>query len=144
MVRHFLTRRQTAIVAIAITPLLAAAWPLHNNIEVISKRNIGIAREAVPNTMHHVLISWGKEQRHTAQVRAHDHTVLAARRRLGYTAEELIGQPVYSLIPHHNPEDRHPSADQSQTNDAFTEQTAYRLTNEVFWRMDAYEELCLS
>ena len=57
-------------------------------------------------------------------------------RMLGYTADELIGQPLHDLIHHHRPDGRPLPASECPIHLAMQEGSIYRSEEEVFFRKD--------
>jgi len=60
----------------------------------------------------------------------------AAERMLGWTAEELVGRDMHSLVHHTHPDGSHYHAHDCPIYAAFRDGIVHRVEHEVFWRKD--------
>ena len=70
---------------------------------------------------------------------ANGHTTFvnpAAAKMLGWTAEELIGQPMHSVLHHSYPDGTPYPREACPIYAAFKDGTTYEVADEVFWRKD--------
>jgi len=61
---------------------------------------------------------------------------LSAAAMLGYTAEELIGQPMHSLLHHTKPDGTHYHKENCPIYAAFKDGAVHHIEDDVFWRKD--------
>jgi formate hydrogenlyase transcriptional activator len=61
---------------------------------------------------------------------------ISAAAMLGYTVEELIGQPMHSLLHHTKPDGTHYHKENCPIYAAFKDGAAHHIENDVFWRKD--------
>jgi PAS domain S-box-containing protein len=61
----------------------------------------------------------------------------AAERMLGWTAEDLVGHDMHSLVHHTHPDGSHYHAHDCPIYAAFRDGAVHHVDNEVFWRKDA-------
>jgi len=60
----------------------------------------------------------------------------AAERMLGWTARELTGRDIHTLIHHSHPDGSHYPHDQCPIYEAFRDGAVHKVEDEVFWRKD--------
>ncbi|WP_078120840.1 sigma 54-interacting transcriptional regulator [Thiosocius teredinicola] len=60
----------------------------------------------------------------------------AAERMLGYSADELVGKNMHSLLHHSHPDGSHYAACDCPIYAAFKDGAVHQVTDEVFWRKD--------
>ncbi|MDH3693127.1 MAG: sigma 54-interacting transcriptional regulator [Gammaproteobacteria bacterium] len=60
----------------------------------------------------------------------------AAAKMLGYSSDELIGQPMHSLLHHTKPDGSHYPREECPIYAAFKDGKVHRIYDEVFWRKD--------